>query len=241
MPASSIVARLLSVLLLGCLGLVAGCGRMPRLTEEDCMTRVMYFESNRSSPDGMLAVGTVVMNRLHSGLYPRTVCGVVGQKKQFAPGVLSKPMGAGRKLAAKTARLAMRGARHPEVGDAMFFHTAGYSYPYTNMQYVAIAGGNAFYEKRPNATSTQASVMARESRLPFEPPQRRAPEIRDAQRMPARRAEPVYVPDFGGQDLGGQAPFPASPEPGLLLAAPSRPADPRLPPMSVEDIILAGD
>jgi hypothetical protein len=30
----------------------------------------------------------------------------------------------------------------------MFFHTQGLRFPYDNMHYVAIAGGNAFYEKR---------------------------------------------------------------------------------------------
>jgi spore germination cell wall hydrolase CwlJ-like protein len=30
----------------------------------------------------------------------------------------------------------------------MYFHTAGRWYPYSNMHYVLVAGGNAFYEKR---------------------------------------------------------------------------------------------
>src|SRR5919112_4352822 len=75
---------------------LAACGTTGSKRQSDydraCMARAMYFESNRSSDEGMLAVGTVVMNRVNSGKYPRTVCGVVGQKNQFAPGVLSKPM-----------------------------------------------------------------------------------------------------------------------------------------------------
>ena len=35
------------------------------------MTRVMYFESNRSSAEGMLAVGTVVMNRVEFEQVPQ--------------------------------------------------------------------------------------------------------------------------------------------------------------------------
>jgi spore germination cell wall hydrolase CwlJ-like protein len=131
---------------------LAGCaGFSPfhsMLSARECMTRVMYFESNRSSEDGMLAVGTVVMNRLESGRYPRTVCGVVGQPGQFAPGALTLPMRPDE--AARARRIAdavLHGARHPGVGKAMFFHTAGYTFPYTNMHYVLVAGGNAFYEK----------------------------------------------------------------------------------------------
>lgn len=152
------------ILALSILALVSGCASVKQvgMSEHECMTRVMYFESNRSSEEGMVAVGTVVMNRVNSGKYPTTVCGVVGQKNQFAPGVLSKPMGAGRELAEATARKVMRGARHGGVGrNALFFHTAGYSYPYNNMHYVAIAGGNAFYEKRRNPTQTQAMLQER--------------------------------------------------------------------------------
>ena len=29
----------------------------------------------------------------------------------------------------------------------MFFHTAGLHFPYRNMHYILVAGGNAFYEK----------------------------------------------------------------------------------------------
>lgn len=119
------------------------------LSPEDCMTRVMYFESNRSSAEGMLAVGTVVMNRVNDPRFPHTVCGVVGQANQFAPGVLWAPMheGRGLSLAREMARRVLRGERHPGVGGAEYFHTAGYSFPYTNMHYVLVAGGNAFYWK----------------------------------------------------------------------------------------------
>ncbi|WP_244487548.1 MULTISPECIES: cell wall hydrolase [unclassified Aureimonas] len=172
---------------------MSGCARMPTLSAQDCMARAMYFESNRSSPEGMMAVGTVVMNRLKSGKYPNSVCGVVGQKKQFAPGVLSKPMGKGRDLAYKTARVVLKGQRHPKVGKAMFFHTAGYSYPYNNMHYVAILGGNAFYEKRRDASSTQDMVRRKQARLDYVPTQRREASAVDPARYGTLEpmAEPV--------------------------------------------------
>jgi spore germination cell wall hydrolase CwlJ-like protein len=111
--------------------------------------RAMYFESNRSSPEGMLAVGTVVMNRVGSRGYPKTVCGVVGQKNQFAQGVLYKPMKEKRSVAlvASVADQVLAGARHPGVRSAQHFHTAGMRFPYGNMHYVLEAGGNEFYEK----------------------------------------------------------------------------------------------
>ena len=136
---------------------VSGCALFSafgNLSPKDCMTRVMYFESNRSSAEGMLAVGTVVMNRMNDREYPRTVCGVIGQKNQFAPGVLYKPMKEGRSkaLAESVAEQVLHGARHPGVQKAKHFHTAGMRFPYNNRDYVLEAGGNEFYEKRKAGT-----------------------------------------------------------------------------------------
>ncbi|MHA6299261.1 cell wall hydrolase [Devosia sp. CAU 1758] len=122
---------------------------MGQMSEKECMMRAMYFESNRSSADGMLAVGTVVMNRVNDARYPKSVCGVVGQKNQFAQGVLSRPMtDSGAVLASQVADQVIRGARHSGVQNAQHFHTAGLRFPYNNMFYVLEAGGNEFYEKR---------------------------------------------------------------------------------------------
>lgn len=121
---------------------------MAQLSPKECLMRAMYFESNRSSSEGMLAVGTVVMNRVNDQRYPHSICGVVGQPNQFASGVLSKKMtDSGAVLASQMADQVMRGARHPGVGNAMHFHTAGMRFPYNNMHYVLMAGGNEFYEK----------------------------------------------------------------------------------------------
>ncbi|UOA32504.1 Spore cortex-lytic enzyme [Sulfitobacter sp. DSM 110093] len=143
-----------AALLLG-LGLLAACGgKKTELVavpgdEFECMARAMYFESNRSSRDGMIAVGNVVMNRVHSEAFPNTVCGVVGQPKQFAPGVMTKPMNdRSAPLARASALAVLQGERHPKVTRAKFFHAAWYKANYNNMHYVVTAGGNAFYEKR---------------------------------------------------------------------------------------------
>lgn len=149
-PAASL--RALAVMVVASIGL-AGCAQKVtvtkvRLSERECLARAMYFESNRSSDAGMLAVGTVVMNRHKSGKYGATVCEVVGAPRQFAPGVLTRPMlDKGAPRARRMADLVLSGKRHPGVQNAQFFHTAGYKFPYNNMRYVLVAGGNAFYDK----------------------------------------------------------------------------------------------
>lgn len=116
--------------------------------EKECLVRAMYFESNRSSEAGLLGVGTVVMNRVESARYPETICGVVGAPRQFASGVLTRPMT--EKTLPKIEAIAddiLDGRRNAAVGSAKHFHTAGLRFSYTNMHYVTVAGGNAFYLK----------------------------------------------------------------------------------------------
>lgn len=183
-----------------------GCALFPgqMLTDRECMTRVMYFESNRSSQDGMLAVGTTVMNRLAARGYPKTVCGVVGQSGQFADGVLTRPMNP--RLAARVAQVAdavLDGARHPQVGNAMFFHTLGYSFSYTNMRYVAVAGGNAFYEKVAPGQGTAAPMPG----VPFDPDARMAARPRSIGDLLSFSPEPLSGP-VASRLAGERIPFP---------------------------------
>ncbi|MGY9049581.1 MAG: cell wall hydrolase [Rhodobacterales bacterium] len=136
--------------------ILTGCSMSGRHSELECMERAMYFESNRSSRDGMIAVGSVVMNRVNSNQFPDSVCGVVGQKGQFAKGILSSKMSSSAlPRVQEAARAVLRGERHPLAGGAQFFHQAGYRFPYDNMHYVLVAGGNAFYEKRKSYLVTQ--------------------------------------------------------------------------------------
>lgn len=127
---------------------------------QECLARAMYFESNRSSEDGMLAVGTVVMNRVASPEYPDDVCEVVGQPRQFAPGVMTREMRVGKELAMQVAQRVLTGERHKGVDKAKFFHTAGMSFPYRNMSYRLIAGGNAFYEKVSRRRNPEARIVS---------------------------------------------------------------------------------
>ena len=105
---------------------LAGCGHLLRAStvrDRDCLARVMYFESIRSSDEGMLAVGTVVMNRVESDKYPNSVCAVVGQNNQFAPGALSRDDAGGRRAAtaptASPTRCSRQAAPRRRQGDVL--------------------------------------------------------------------------------------------------------------------------
>ena len=54
--------------------------------EWECLADALYFEARGESLQGIFAVGEVIMNRVDSGAYPNTICGVVhqGTGKKFA-------------------------------------------------------------------------------------------------------------------------------------------------------------
>lgn len=164
--------------------------------DRDCLKRAMYFESEHSDRDGYMAVGTVVMNRLTSGAYPESICGVVAQQRQFAPGVMTREVEPAAEIELTDAADAiLRGERHPGVKDAMFFHTDGLTFPYRNMHYVAIAGGNAFYEKRgrDGELQTPAPLPSYEVAMNYLPGQRLMPAQFEAL-VPTTVPVPIPMP-----------------------------------------------
>ena len=50
-----------------------------------CLAETVYHEARGESIDGQMAVAETVINRVRSGDFPRTICGVVRQPGQFAP------------------------------------------------------------------------------------------------------------------------------------------------------------
>jgi spore germination cell wall hydrolase CwlJ-like protein len=127
-------------------GQVTGAGQHPmspaeRLRLDDkgrakavkCLTEAIYFEARGEPVRGQIAVAQVVMNRVFSGYYPGTVCGVVYQNAnrhlacQFTfacdgiPEVVREPEAFERakKIAAETldGQLWL-----PEVGKATHYH-----------------------------------------------------------------------------------------------------------------------
>ncbi len=58
-----------------------GLDERGRAKAEKCLAEAVYFESRGEKVRGQIAVAQVVMNRVFSGYYPTTVCGVVYQNK----------------------------------------------------------------------------------------------------------------------------------------------------------------
>jgi spore germination cell wall hydrolase CwlJ-like protein len=56
--------------------------RRVRMAEENCLARAVYFEARSESALGQMAVAKVILNRVKSPNYPKTICGVVYQGTQ---------------------------------------------------------------------------------------------------------------------------------------------------------------
>lgn len=96
-----------------------------------------------ASYDGMLAVGTVIMNRVASSRFPNTIRGVIYQSGQFSPtwnGALDRILERGPSSSAYSAAQAvLGGTRYAAVANCYFFHAA-----WTGKEGVNV-GGNVFW------------------------------------------------------------------------------------------------
>jgi len=48
--------------------------------ELNCLTRNIYYEARGESHEGQLAVAQVTLNRVESGMFPNSICGVVNER-----------------------------------------------------------------------------------------------------------------------------------------------------------------
>lgn len=99
--------------------------------EWQCLKTALYFEARGESLLGQFAVAEVILNRVDSPLYPRTVCGVVHQGGQAGcqfsyacdgrEDVMKEKEAADR--AGRIARLMLDGAPRMLTDGATHFHT----------------------------------------------------------------------------------------------------------------------
>lgn len=99
--------------------------------EWSCLTKAIYFEARGETIPGQFAVAEVILNRADSGMYPRSVCGVVSQRGaggcQFSyicdgrPDAMTDP--AALEVAGKIAAAMLAGAPRALTQGATHFHT----------------------------------------------------------------------------------------------------------------------
>lgn len=127
----------------------------------ECLTRNIYWEAASEPFEGKVAVAQVTMNRLESGRFGDSVCGVIYQKNVFYEKVvcqfswvcetthktrpIHQPLWRESELVAK--KVLLENFRLPGLKDALFYH-ADYVSPGWKLPKIDKIGRHIFYGAR---------------------------------------------------------------------------------------------
>jgi hypothetical protein len=128
--------------------------------EERCLAEAVYFEARGEPEAGQAAVAQVVLNRVKSGLYPSTICGVVYQNRNRYMGCQFSFACEGKSLritepgpwarATRIANSVLKGDTYlSKIGDALNYH-ADYVRPSwaRSLEKTGVIGHHIFYKLR---------------------------------------------------------------------------------------------
>jgi len=127
----------------------------------ECLTRNIYWEAASEPFEGKVAVAQVTLNRMQSGKFPNSVCGVVYQKNVFYEKVvcqfswhcegnqkmkpIHKPLWRESEEVAK--KVLLEGFRLPGLKNALYYH-ADYVNPGWQLPKIDQIGRHIFYGER---------------------------------------------------------------------------------------------
>lgn len=112
--------------------------------EAQCLAKVIQHEAGGESRRGQEAVAYVVLNRTKSKHFPKTVCSVVTQRKQFSGFSLNKRYTAATLAVAQKVLSSYHIGSDPSNG-ALFFR-ATYAGKPKGKRTVAVIGGHRFFK-----------------------------------------------------------------------------------------------
>jgi len=132
-----------------------------RLKQLDCLTRNIYWEAASEPFEGKVAVAQVTMNRVASGKFGDSVCGVIYQKNVFYEKVICQfswvcenthkvrpihqPLWKESELVAK--KVLLENFRLPGLQNALYYH-ADYVSPGWKLPRIDQIGRHIFYGER---------------------------------------------------------------------------------------------
>ncbi len=132
-----------------------------KIKQLDCLTRNIYWEAASEPFEGKVAVAQVTMNRLESGRFGDSVCGVIYQKNVIYEKVICQfswvcetthktrpihqPLWKESELVAK--KVLLENFRLPGLKDALFYH-ADYVSPGWKKPKIDQIGRHIFYGER---------------------------------------------------------------------------------------------
>ena len=142
-------------------GMVGYVSAEDKLRQLDCLTRNIYWEAASEPFEGKVAVAQVTLNRVESGRFAPTVCGVVYQKNVFYEKVVCQfswfcegnhkiravyqPMWQESELVAK--KVLLENFRLPGMKNALYYH-ADYVNPNWRKARIDKIGRHIFYGEK---------------------------------------------------------------------------------------------
>jgi hypothetical protein len=190
--------------------------------EQNCLSQAIYYEARGETQQGQVAVAEVVMNRVRSPYYPKSVCAVVYQGSDRGTGcqftftcdgsVAARPRGRAWIQAQHLATAVMMGYTRPITQHATHYHTNAVSPGWSSMLIETTTIGSHVFYRMPNAAEraelTDAAVH------------RRAPAVR-AEEAPLIPQADQAAADAAAAANGDDAATPASPPAPASSPAPA--------------------
>jgi N-acetylmuramoyl-L-alanine amidase len=117
--------------------------------DENCLASAIFYEARSEPFEGQLAVAQVILNRVKSGRFASSICGVVLQPGQFSfvrGGAIPSVAKNSRdwREAVAIARIAQARLHSSSAANALFFH-ATHVNPKWRLSRVASIGNHIFY------------------------------------------------------------------------------------------------
>jgi N-acetylmuramoyl-L-alanine amidase len=114
--------------------------------EDKCLTKAVFFEARGEPLEGQLAVAQVILNRVASGHYSGSVCGVINQPGQFSfhSRAVSENSNDWR-IAQAVAIIAQAQSWSQVAPRTTAFHAASVRPGWGNMERVSRIGNHVFY------------------------------------------------------------------------------------------------
>lgn len=129
--------------------LVANVGSSADVAEDAelrCLANAVYFEARGEPLEGQLAVAQAIINRVESGRYAKSLCGVINQPGQFSFDRRRTPTaGSDWRTAQAIARIAVDDMWHDVTPRAVSFHAARLSPGWKGKIRIAQIGNHVFY------------------------------------------------------------------------------------------------
>jgi hypothetical protein len=116
--------------------------------DERCLATAVYYEAKGEPLTGQLAVAQVILNRVKSGRFAQSICGVVYQPRQFsfANGARSvAPQNAQWQVAAAIAKVAIARNWQEVAPAALYFHADYVAPGWGKGRRIAQVGNHIFY------------------------------------------------------------------------------------------------